>query len=261
MDRQLAWGKASKGSEGAPFLLARKAASEGFLGKIRLAQDWLTQAETAARASGMKEFAALLKAHAAARQALYGDCAAAKKSVQASLAELPDGDNRRFAAFALAQCGDALAAKKLIEAESKAHPLDSVAQGIFVPLVQALSALQRKDAPGALAALEPARRFELAGQPPNAPYSILYLRGTAYLQAKEPAKAAAEFKKILDFRGRMAVSELIPLSQLQLARCYTLQGDSAKARAAYQDFLALWKDADPDIPVLKESKSEYAKLE
>ena len=135
MDRQLAWGKASKGSEGAPFLLARKAASEGFLGKMRLAQDWLTQAETAAHAAGMKEFAALLKAHAGVRQAFYGDCAAAKKSVQASLAEVPDGDNRRFAAVALAQCGDPLAAKKLIEAESKAHPLDSVVQGIFVPLV------------------------------------------------------------------------------------------------------------------------------
>jgi serine/threonine protein kinase/Tfp pilus assembly protein PilF len=261
MDRQLAWGKASKGSEGAPFLLARKAAAVGLLGKMASAQEWLTQAETAAHAAGMKEFAAGLKAHTGVRQAFYGDCAAAKRSVQASLAEVPDGDNRRFAAFGLAQCGDALAAKKLLEAETKARPLDSVVQGIFVPLVQALSALQRKDGPGALAALEPARRFELSGQPPNAPYSILYLRGTAYLQAKEPAKAAAEFNKILDFRGRMAVSELIPLSQLQLARAYTLQGDSAKARTAYQDFLAMWKDPDPDIPVLKEAKAEYAKLQ
>jgi serine/threonine protein kinase/tetratricopeptide (TPR) repeat protein len=260
MDRQLAWGTARKGSEGAPFLLARKAAAVGLLGKMTSAQEWLTQAETAAHAAGMKEFAALLKAHTGVRQAFYGDCAGAKRLVQASLAEGPDGDNRRFAAVALARCGDP-AATKLIQAESQAHSTDSLVQGIFVPLVQALNALQRKDAPGALAALEPARRFELAGQPPNAPYSILYLRGTAYLQAKEPAKAAAEFKKILDFRGRMAVSELIPLSQLQLARAYTLQGDSAKARTAYQDFLAMWKDADPDIPVLKEAKAEYAKLE
>ena len=260
MDRELAWGAASKGSEGAPFLLARKAAALGLVGKMTSAQEWRTQAETAAHAAGMKEFAAHLKANTGVRQAFYGDCAAAKKLVQASLAEEPDGDNRRFAALALARCGDP-AATKLMEAESHAHPTDSLLQGIFVPLVQALSALQRKDAAGALAALEPARRFELAGQPPNAPYFILYLRGTAYLQAKEPAKAAAEFKKILDFRGRMAVSELIPLSQLQLARAYTLQGDSAKARTAYQDFLAMWKDADPDIPVLKEGKAEYAKLE
>jgi tetratricopeptide (TPR) repeat protein len=260
MDRQLAWGTASKGSEGALFLLARKAAAVGFLGQMRASQDWLTRAETAAHAAGMKEFPALLKVHAGARQALYGDCAAAKKSVQASLAEMPDGDNRRFAALVLAQCGDP-SAPRLIEAETKAHPLDSLLQGIFVPLVEAMSALQKRDSPAAVAALEPAHRFELAGQPPNAPYSILYLRGTAYLQAKQPAKAAAEFKKILDFRGRMAVSELIPLSQLQLARAYVIQNDSAKARTAYQDFLALWKDADPDIPVLKEAKSEYAKLQ
>jgi serine/threonine protein kinase/Tfp pilus assembly protein PilF len=260
MDRQLAWGTASKGSEGALFLLARKAAAVGFLGQMRASQDWLTRAETAAHAAGMKEFPALLKVHAGARQALYGDCAAAKKSVQASLAEMPDGDNRRFAALVLAQCGDP-SATRLIEAETKAHPLDSLLQGIFVPLVEAMSALQKRDSPAAVAALEPAHRFELAGQPPNAPYSILYLRGTAYLQAKEPAKAAVEFKKILDFRGRMAVSELIPLSQLQLARAYVIQNDSAKARTAYQDFLALWKDADPDIPVLKEAKSEYAKLQ
>jgi eukaryotic-like serine/threonine-protein kinase len=261
MDRQLAWGKTSKGSEGAPFLLARKEASEGFLGKMRSAQDWRAQAETSAHAAGMKEFAALLTAHVGVRQAFYGDCAAAKKSVQASLAEVPDGDNRRFAAFALAQCGDPLAAKKLIEAESKTHPLDSMLQGIFVPLAAALSAVQRNDAPAALAALEPARRFELSGQPPNAPYAILYLRGTTYLLSKEPTKAEAEFQKILDFRGRMAVSELIPLSQLQLARAYAMQNDRAKARTAYQDFLAMWKGADPDIPVLKEAKAEYAKME
>jgi hypothetical protein len=80
------------------------------------------------------------------------------------------------------------------------------------------------------------------------------------LLLKEPDKAAAEFQKILDFRGRDATSELIPMAQLHLARAYAMQNDSVKARTAYQDFLAMWKDADPDIPVFKEAKAEYAKL-
>jgi eukaryotic-like serine/threonine-protein kinase len=80
------------------------------------------------------------------------------------------------------------------------------------------------------------------------------------LQSKDPVKAAGEFQKILDFRGRNAESELIPLAQLQLARCYAMRKDSAKARTAYQDFLAMWKDADPDVAIFKEAKSEYAKL-
>ena len=93
------------------------------------------------------------------------------------------------------------------------------------------------------------------------PYWILYTRGKAHLLLKEPDKAVEEFQKILDFRGRDATSELIPMAQLHLARAYAMQNDSAKARTAYQDFLAMWKDADPDIPILKEAKSEYAKLQ
>jgi outer membrane protein assembly factor BamD (BamD/ComL family) len=143
----------------------------------------------------------------------------------------------------------------------KASPLDSVLRGIYVPLVEASSSLQRGDGSSAVAALEPARRFELAGTPPNAPYAILYVRGRAYLQSKQPDKAAVEFQKILDFPGREATSELISLSQLQLARAYAMQNDTAKARTAYQDFLALWKDADPDIPILKQAKAEYDKLQ
>jgi tetratricopeptide (TPR) repeat protein len=89
----------------------------------------------------------------------------------------------------------------------------------------------------------------------------VYVRGLVYLRMKDGEKAAAEFQKILDHRGLEPTSELIPLSQLNIGRAYALQGDVGKARTAYQDFLALWKDADPDIPVLKEAKAEYAKLQ
>jgi eukaryotic-like serine/threonine-protein kinase len=256
MQRQLAW---AKRTDAEPFLLARNLAAQSSLGRLKLAQSLLHETEAAALRNGMKEFAAVLKATAATRLAHHGDCVAAKALVRASLEAVPDGDNRRFAALTLAECGDP-AAKKIIEAESNEHPLDSVVQGIFVPLVDALNCLQKGEAAKAATTLESARRFELAGQPPNAPYWILYTRGRAFLQSKDPVKAAGEFQKILDFRGRNAESELIPLAQLQLARCYAMQKDSAKARTAYQDFLAMWKDADPDVPIFKEAKSEYAKL-
>jgi len=256
MERELTW---AKGSERAPFILSRKAAADMSLGKAKMAEDSLSEARAAAQASGMKEFGALLEAHEGARQAVYGNCASAKTLVQRSLTELPDGDNRKFAALALAQCGD-IAAKNLMDAESKLHPLDSIVQGVFMPLVSALESLQTGGGPAAVAALEPARRFERTSQPIEAPYWIIYVRGRADLQSREPANAIAEFRKILDFRSRNPESEIIPLAQLQLARAYVMQNDAAKARTAYQDFLALWKDADPDIPVLKEAKAEYAKL-
>jgi tetratricopeptide (TPR) repeat protein len=258
MNKELAWGK---GTENEPFLLAGKVGAESSWGQMRLAQNSLREAETASLRNGMKEFAAVLKTQSAKRLAAYGDCVAAKASTETALAEVPDGENRRVAALALAQCGDSAAAKRLIDAEVRAFPQDTVLRGILVPLVEALGSIHTGDAQAALAVLEPARRFELGGQTANAPYWILYVRGTAYLKSKHPDRAAPEFQKILDFRGRQATSELIPLAQLQLARAYAMQNDSAKARTAYQDFLATWKDADPDIPILKEAKSEYAKLQ
>src|SRR5262249_49237349 len=142
----------------------------------------------------------------------------------------------------------------------KAHSMDSLVQGLFVPLVNALGSLQTGDVAEAIRALEPARRFERTIVPGEAPHWIVYVRGRAYLQSHQPAKAAEEFQRILAFRGRYAESEIIPLARLQLARAFAAQNDAAKARTSYQDFLAAWKDADPDIPILKQAKAEYAKL-
>src|SRR5258707_2325814 len=187
------------------------------LGKVNLEQNSLREAEASALRNGMKELAAVRPAQAGKRVAAYGDCSSAKARTAASLARIPDGENRRFAALALAQCGDGTA-KKLIEAEAKARPQDSLVQGVFVPLVDALNSLKKGDGRAAVAILEPARRYERATTPPNAPYWILYTRGKAHLLLKEPDKAVAEFQKILDFRGRDAKTELIPMVQLQLAR-------------------------------------------
>jgi eukaryotic-like serine/threonine-protein kinase len=259
MSKELAW---AKGRDEEPYALRQNAAAQSALGKMKFAQATFREVETAAQRSSMKGFAALVKAEEGALQANYGDCVGAKAAVTASLAQVPEGLGRIVSAGVLAQCGDAATAQKLIEAEARARPLDTQTHSISVPLVAALNSLQRGDGVSALTALEAGRRFELAAGPGGGPtYWILYVRGRAHLQLREPDQAAAEFKKILDFRGRYPESELIPLAQLQLARAYTMQNDSVKARTAYQDFFALWKDADPDIPILKQAKAEYAKLQ
>ena len=195
------------------------------------------------------------------RDAHFGDCAGVHAETAASLAILPDGFNRRLAAFALEACGDSGAAQKLLAAEDKEHPEDTFVHAVDLPAAKAYASLQRGDAASAIAAMEAGRPYELGGFAGNPPYWVLYVRGLAYLRAKDGVKAAAEFQKILDHRTIAPVSQLVPVSQLNLARAYVLEGDSAKARTAYQDFLAQWKDADPDIPILKEAKAEYAKLQ
>jgi len=236
--------------------------AESALGKMKLALLSFGAAENSARQHGMKGFAASTKAMEATLLANYGDCAGARAAATAAMGEVPEGQIRISAALALAQCGDAASAQKLIDAEAKARPLDTGIHSVDVPLVQALNSMQRGDGASAVAALETGRRFELAGVPGGNPsYWVLYLRGRAYLQLKDADKAVAEFQKILSFPGRSPESELIPLARVQLARAYALQKDIAKSKIAYQDFLAAWKDADPDIPILKQAKAEYAKLQ
>jgi predicted Zn-dependent protease len=125
-------------------------------------------------------------------------------------------------------------------------------------MVVALVALDRKRPDEAITALQSATPYEMGNAPAMLP---VYVRGQAYLEAKRGADAAAEFQKIIDHRGIDPIGLEHPLARLGLARAYVLTGDTGKAKAAYQDFLALWKDADPDIPILKQAKAEYAKLQ
>jgi len=148
----------------------------------------------------------------------------------------------------------------LIDEDMKDNPENTV-QRQFYPLVQALADLQKRNGVAAVAALEPARAYEKAGGYGNVPsYWVLYLRGQAYLQMKEADKALGELQKIMDHPGWAPVSELRPLAQLEMARAYAMKGDSAKAKSAYQDFFAMWKDAEGDVPVSVAAKMEYGKL-
>jgi hypothetical protein len=143
----------------------------------------------------------------------------------------------------------------------KAFPLDTLVQRYWLPTIWARVALERKDASRAIELLKVASTIELR---PPANFTIflcpVYLRGEAYLMVRDGNAAAAEFQKFIDHRGIVVNFPWGALARLGLARAYAMQGDTTKARAAYQDFFTLWKDADPDIPILKQAKAEYAKL-
>jgi len=131
----------------------------------------------------------------------------------------------------------------------------------LVPEEQGFSSLQHNQPAQAVERLEVARPYEFGTGPFGAGYTINFIRAEAYLRLKDGVKAAAEYQKILDHRGTSPLDPSYNLSHLGLGRAYALQNDTAHAKAAYQDFFAAWKDADPDVPILKEAKGEYAKLQ
>jgi eukaryotic-like serine/threonine-protein kinase len=173
-------------------------------------------------------------------------------------------DSQYGAALAQAFSGDTAEAQKLGDNLAKQFPEDTIVKFNYLPTIRALIAFNRNDASKAIEILQAAGSYELGieGQGGLA-FSLypVYVRGEAYLAARNGSNAATEFQKILDHRGIVLNEPIGALAHLGLARAYVMQGDTAKARAAYQDFLALWKDADVDIPVLIAAKAEYAKLQ
>jgi tetratricopeptide (TPR) repeat protein len=144
----------------------------------------------------------------------------------------------------------------------KRFPEDTIVQTQYFPMIHAAIALQSGDAGKAAQALSAAAPYELGQYTSPMAFQLypVYLRGAAYLAARQGASAVAEFQKILDHPGVVVNEPIGALSHLGLGRAYALAGDTAKAKTAYQDFLALWKNADPDIPILQQAKAEYAKL-
>ena len=166
---------------------------------------------------------------------------------------------RVFAMIAFARAGDEARAKKIAADLSSEFPSDSTTNSYWVPAARAASALQRNDAAGALEALRPAVPYDMADVDWNCMFTV-YLRGQAHLLAHQGREAAQEFQKMIDRRGAVINCPMGALARLGLARAYAVSGDTAESRTAYQDFLALWKDADPDLPFLVQAKAEYAAL-
>ncbi|HVS88934.1 MAG TPA: protein kinase [Candidatus Acidoferrum sp.] len=260
MQQQLAWTNGKTGSE--DVLLSAQSDTHAFHGQLAKARALSLRAVDSAVRADEKETGAIYKGNAALREAEFGNPIQAKKDAQAAVSMVPGRDVRTLAALAFARSGDLPGAQKMAEQLEKENPANSILKFYWLPAIRAAMELHRNNPGKAIEMLEPAVSYEL-GEPPTFLLGTLYpayLRGEAYLQLRKANEAESEFRKLIDHRGIVLNFPLGALAHLGLARAYTLSGDTAKARVAYQDFLALWKDADPDIPILKQAKAEYAKL-
>jgi len=261
MERQVAWAAGKPGSE--DLLLASQADTEAYFGRLVKARDFSRRAVDAAVRANSKETGAFRQTSAALREAEFGNQAEAKQGVVRALTLSPGRDVKLFSALTLARTGDSARARALADELEKAQPSDTMLKVYWLPTIRAAAELNAHNPTQAIIDLEAAAPYEL-GQPPQLQLGTLYpvyVRGQAQLIAHNGQAAAIEFQKILDHRGVVLNYPLGALAHLGLARAYALSGDTAKAKTAYQDFLTLWKDADPDIPILKEAKAEYAKLQ
>jgi len=211
-----------------------------------------------------KEVAATYFALSGLREALFGNAGEARRRASLAMERSAGRDVQYGAALVFAYAGDDARAQALTGDLAKRFPEDTLVQFNYLPTLRAKLAVSRGNASEAIETLKNVTPYEL-GQTTastygwNALYPV-FVRGEAYLAAHQGGEAAAEFQKILDHRGVVINEPIGALAHLGLARAYGLQGDTAEAKTSYQKFLTLWKDADPDIPILKQAKAEFAKL-
>jgi hypothetical protein len=264
MARQVAAAAGKTGEE--DLLLALNADTAAYFGHLRRARELSRQASNSARRAGENEASATYENVAALREGLFGNADKARDQIKVAT-PLPSvgGDPYYGFALALAYAGNAKGVQRSVEDFNKRIPEDTTVQFNYLPTLRAKLALMHSNPQQALNDLELAAPYEL-GTPAIGFYNWpnlypVYVRGEAYLGARKGSEAAAEFQKILDHRGIVLNEPIGALARLQLGRAYAMQGDTAKARGAYSDFLTLWKDADPDIPTFKQAKAEYARLQ
>ncbi|MGA7918335.1 MAG: protein kinase [Candidatus Acidiferrales bacterium] len=262
MKQQEDWAIGKLGAE--DWMLSLESDTEGWSGRLGKARELSRQAVESARRSDEKEAAALWQANAAIREALFGNAEAARQNAAASVALAPGShDAEAQAALAYALAGDATHAQSLADDLAKRFPLDTVVQSVWLPTIHAQIETGHKNPARSIELLQTAAPYELGmltGSATNSCLYPVYVRAEAYLSAQKGQLAVAEFQKILDHRGLLWNCATGALAHLGFARAYSMQGDTVKAKSAYQDFVALWKDADPDIPILIAAKSEYATL-
>jgi eukaryotic-like serine/threonine-protein kinase len=261
MAQQVAWATGKPGMQHT--LLAREAMTAAYSGRLVKAREFSHQAVALAEREANRERAASYEADAALREALFGNATEARKLAVMALGLSAGGDEQYAAALALTLLGDTGRGEALANDLAKRFPEDTIVQSNYLPTLRAQLALSRSDSSKAIEALQAATPYELGLLGINTCSVLLhpiYVRGQAFLMSHQGREAAAEFQKILDHRGIVLNSPIGALAHLQIGRAYAMQRDTAKAKAAYQDFLTLWKDADPDIPILVAAKAEYAKL-
>jgi DNA-binding winged helix-turn-helix (wHTH) protein/tetratricopeptide (TPR) repeat protein len=239
-------------------LLDAQANTEAWHGRLKDARQLTRRAMSSAEQNDAKERAAGYEAWTALGEVESGMREEARSDAYAAIKLASNRDVSERVALALALAGDTAAAEKLAAELDRTFPLDTLVQRYRLPAISAAVALQHKDPKRAVELLQVTGPIELGE---NGEFSPIYLRGEAYLMLRDGNAAAAEFQKFIDHRGRVGNFPWGALARLQLARACALSGDKTKAKTAYEDFFTLWKDADPDIPILKQAKAEYAKLQ
>ena len=259
--QDLAWAAANPEVEDDFFNLQSDTAA--YSGHRREAWTFSQRAAETARRKGQNETAAIYLGNAALREAEFGNSARARETADSALRLASSRDVTILAALALARAGSVQRAQSLSGELAKANPANTVVNFYWLPTVRAAIELDLNHHAKGIEILQSTGAYELGGPNPLGPATLYpaYLRGQAYLRLAQADRAAGEFQKFLDRPGCLMNFPFGGLAHLQLGRAYALSGDTAKAKAAYQDFLTLWKDADPDLPILKEAKAEYAKLQ
>ncbi|MGC2447450.1 MAG: protein kinase [Candidatus Sulfotelmatobacter sp.] len=262
MRRQVA---AATGKPGEDVLFSFESDTAAFYGLLASARRLSQRAVDSANASDSKETAAAWQMDSALREAEFGNISRSRQEITSALAEAPTRDVSVLAALALSRIGDVSRAERLARDLAEHFPLNTAINRYWLPAIHASIEMRRKDPAKALEDLGTAAEYELGTPLPQ--FEVggslypAYIRGQVYLSLHRGKEAATEFQKLLDQRGVVVNCPLGALAHLQLGHAYAMQRDTVRSRAAYQDFFRLWKDADPDIPILKQAKAEYAKLQ
>ena len=250
----------AKGTAFEPFLLLFNAAWHDSEGKVKAGHELWQRADQVSINAGAKDLAANFLALEGYVDALYGYPADARQRLSQAQALSNNPDARTLGATTLAIIGDVQQSAAISGSVEHEFPENHFLQSLLIPEARATQQFEKNQLSEAIGTLETVRPHELGVGPRGGGVTPIFLRGLIYLKLRDGAKATAEFQRILDHLGAAGFSPEYPLARLNLGRAYALQGDTAKARTAYQDFFAAWKDADPDVPILKTAKAEYEKL-
>jgi serine/threonine protein kinase/tetratricopeptide (TPR) repeat protein len=253
-EREAAFVKASPSLE-LQWVLGGQSGTALVRGQRKKARESYAQQQALAKGLGLTDFQAATVQIPAWADALFGDKNRAASEAAAALAISTSPEVTVTSAEIAALAGDEGQARRLMKDVGQRRPLDTRFQSVLIPVVQAILLMNHGDAARAIETLRAAEPYDKGTSDSR------FTRGRAYLMNHQPAEAVREFQGVLNLRNAYPGDPLMGLAQLYLARAYAQQGDSARARSAYQDFFALWKDADSDIPILKEARGEYAKLQ
>ena len=263
MDREIALAKSKPGGE--DIISQHRALVLSHAGHLQESRAMWRRAVQFAQQAGDRGRAGLYESAAAVSESVFGNALLARERAKAAIDLSRGRDVEYAAAFALAFSGDPAGSQALADDLDQRFPEDTAVRFTYLPTLRASCALARGDSAQAIELLESTRPHDL-DLPGTAFVSFfgglypVYVRGEAYLASHQYQKAAAEFQKILDHRGIVLSDPTGALAHLQLGRALALGGDMTKGKSAYADFLAIWKDADPDIPILQQAKLEYARL-